>query len=78
MFQEYAGIKFRDNFGFTYNGDQSHPPDKKSKGAVRGYSELLHTNIYPTSVQQVEDWLNTEVFKYVSIVVCIYIQVNSL
>ncbi len=79
MLQEYAGIKFRANFGFAYNGNQSNPPDRKPNGAVRGYSELLHTNIYPTSVQQVEGWLNAEVFEYVSNVVYIYIaQINPL
>ncbi len=64
MLQEYAGLKFQANFGFAYNGNQSNPPDRKLNGGVRGYSELLHTDIYPTSVGQVEGWLNAEVFEY--------------
>ncbi len=66
MLYEYAGLKFRANFGFAYNGNKSNPPDRKLNGAVRGYQELLHTYISPTSAQEVEHWLDDEVFKYVS------------
>ncbi|KAF9445248.1 hypothetical protein P691DRAFT_777713 [Macrolepiota fuliginosa MF-IS2] len=62
MLIEYTSQKFSTSFGFSYNGDQSTPPDQKPGGAVRGYKELLQTGEYPTSTQEVESWLNAEVF----------------
>jgi hypothetical protein len=62
MLIEYSTIKFQSSFGFAFNGDNSNPPDRFPNGAVRGYDELLHANAAPVSVQDVEEWLDSEMF----------------
>jgi hypothetical protein len=65
MLFEYGSQKFKSNFGFSFEGSQSSPPDRRPGGAVRGYEELMQTTNYPTSVVEVESWLNAEVFLFV-------------
>lgn len=80
MLYEYASKKFQTNFGFAYNGHQSNPPDRSPGGGVRGYFEVLQANTRPSSVKEVEDWLNAEVFLYVlgGFFCYIFVQANLL
>ncbi|KAF9441231.1 hypothetical protein P691DRAFT_791850 [Macrolepiota fuliginosa MF-IS2] len=63
LLMEYAGIKFRSSFGFSYSGQNSNPPDQSPGGAVKGLDGVLQAKTYPSGMQEVEKWLNQELLE---------------
>lgn len=63
----YATQEFAKKFNFEYKGTDSEPPNKKPGGRVDGYEELLQLKSYPVTREEVEAWMDAEVFK------CVYV-----
>ncbi|KAF9448407.1 hypothetical protein P691DRAFT_800849 [Macrolepiota fuliginosa MF-IS2] len=63
LLMEYAGVKFRSSFGFSYSGQNSNPPDRSPGGAVKGLDGVLQAKVYPAGTTEVEQWLNQELLE---------------
>ncbi|KAF9450721.1 hypothetical protein P691DRAFT_788671 [Macrolepiota fuliginosa MF-IS2] len=61
--KEYSIQEWKKAFGFDYQGRQSKPPKMKQGGRVEPYEELLQVKSYPATKQEVEAWMDAEVFR---------------
>ncbi|KAF9045159.1 hypothetical protein BJ165DRAFT_138216 [Panaeolus papilionaceus] len=59
----YAKERWNQVFEFEYKGLQTVPLDKKPKKPVQAFDKLLLLNEAYTSEEDVEKWMNAELFK---------------
>jgi hypothetical protein len=60
---EYATQEFEKKFGFEWKAVGAEPPNKKPTGKAVAYEELMQLSTYPATKNEVQDWMDAEVFK---------------